>query len=60
MRAASTTTLEVKYVDDDMATIFRLLIDNEVIDGPPNLRTIVAEHWPELLHKVKPPRAEMH
>jgi hypothetical protein len=31
-----------------------------VVDGPPALRALVALHWPELLHKVKPPLEQMH
>jgi len=60
MRAAPVTTREVKYRDGDVDGIFQLLLDNEVVDGPPELRAIVARLWPELLHKVKPPRSEMH
>jgi hypothetical protein len=60
MRAAATTTREVQYRENDIETIHHLLLSNEVIDGPPELRAIVAAHWPELLHKVKPPYSEMH
>jgi hypothetical protein len=60
MRAAPVTTREVQYRDDDMESIRQLLLSNEVVDGPPELRAIVARLWPELLHKVKPPFSEMH
>jgi hypothetical protein len=60
MRAAPTTTREVQYRDGDVEGIRQLLLNNEVVDGPPELRAIVAALWPELLHKVKPPRSEMH
>ena len=60
MRAAPVTTREVKYRDGDVDGILQLLLSNEVVDGPPELRAIVARLWPELLHKVKPPRSEMH
>jgi hypothetical protein len=30
------------------------------VDGPDELRMIVEENWPELLHKIKPPRSRMH
>jgi hypothetical protein len=60
MRAAPVTTREVQYRDDDVEAIRQLLLSNEVVDGPPELRAFVARLWPELLHKVKPPRAEMH
>jgi hypothetical protein len=60
MRAAPVTTREVRYRDNDRESIYRLLLDNEVLDGPPELRAMVAALWPELLHKVKPPLSEMH
>jgi hypothetical protein len=60
MRAAPVTTRQVQYRDDDMESIHQLLLSNEVVDGPPELRAIVAALWPELLHKVKPPFSEMH
>ena len=60
MRAAPTTTRQVQYLDNDVEGIRQLLLSNEVVDGPPELRAIVAALWPELLHKVKPPRSEMH
>ena len=60
MRAAPVTTREVKYRDDDVDAIHQLLVSNEVVDGPPELRAMVAALWPELLHKVKPPHSEMH
>ena len=60
MRASPVTTREVKYRDDDVDAIHQLLVSHEVVDGPPELRAIVAARWPELLHKVKPPRSEMH
>ncbi len=60
MRAAATTTREVRYRDNDVEAIHQLLLSNEVVDGPPELRAIVARLWPELLHKVKPPFSLMH
>ena len=44
----------------DTQEIHDFLEDADVVDGPAELRVIVAELWPELLHKVKPPLAEMH
>jgi len=60
MRAAPTTTREVQYRENDVEAIRELLLNSEVVDGPPELRAIVARLWPELLHKVKPPISEMH
>jgi hypothetical protein len=45
---------------DDLQEMHRLLLEVDVLDGPPGLRDIVAELWPELLHKIKPPVSEMH
>jgi hypothetical protein len=45
---------------DDLNDVYEFLVNAEVADGPPGFREIVAELWPELLHKVKPPLSEMH
>jgi hypothetical protein len=44
----------------DLDEIHDFLVNAEVVEGPPEFREIVAKLWPELLHKVKPPRSEMH
>jgi hypothetical protein len=55
------TKYESRSLDmDDVGGIRAFLEDADVVDGPAELRTIVAELWPEFLHKVKPPRSEMH
>jgi hypothetical protein len=46
--------------DNDLQGIHDLVEDAELVEGPDELYEIVAELWPELLHKVKPPRALMH
>jgi hypothetical protein len=46
--------------DDEIEKIRIALVKHEVVSGPPLLREVVAQLWPELLHKVKPPRALMH
>jgi hypothetical protein len=46
--------------DDDIEGIYEFIQDAEIVEGPDELYVIVAELWPELLHKVKPPRALMH
>ena len=45
---------------DDLNQMHELLLEADVVEGPPGLRKIVAEMWPKLLHKVKPPLNEMH
>jgi hypothetical protein len=45
---------------DDLEELHELLLEVDVLDGPPELREMVEEFWPELLHKVKPPLSEMH
>ena len=45
---------------DVVEEIHKDLLNNDVVDGPPELKELVEELWPELLHKVKPPRALMH
>lgn len=46
--------------DSDLEGIRDFIQDAELIEGPDELYEIVAELWPELLHKLKPPRALMH
>jgi hypothetical protein len=58
MREAKTVTATM--TTEHLEGIHEFMLDAEVVDGPPELREIVAELWPELLHKVKPPRSEMH
>jgi hypothetical protein len=45
---------------EEFAQIHQALIENEVVEGPPELKELVEEFWPELLHKLKPPIEEMH
>jgi len=45
---------------DVVEEIHQDLLDHDVVDGPPELKELVEELWPELLHKVKPPRELMH
>jgi hypothetical protein len=44
----------------ELEKIRQQLLDNDVVEGPPILRRVVEELWPEMLHKVKPPRELMH
>jgi hypothetical protein len=45
---------------EDLGEVHDFLLDAEVVEGPPGFREVVAELWPNLLHKVKPPVSEMH
>jgi hypothetical protein len=45
---------------DDLDSVRDFVLRAAVVDGPPVLHAIVALHWPELLHKVKPPSERMH
>jgi len=53
---AKTVVVETSDLDE----ILDFLLDADVLEGAPELREIVEELWPELLHKVKPPLAQMH
>jgi hypothetical protein len=44
----------------DLQGLRDFVVRNEVVSGGDELYAIVAELWPELLHKVKPPRSLMH
>ena len=54
------TEQPVEIDADDLNEVYDFLMNADVVEGPPVLREIVAELWPELLHKVKPPISEMH
>jgi hypothetical protein len=50
-----------QYTDeDDIQGMHDFIAEADIVEGPDELWVIVAELWPELLHKVKPPRALMH
>ncbi len=44
---------------NDLQEIYKYLKNADVVEGPPELREMVAELWPEMLHKIKPPVSEM-
>ena len=46
--------------DQEVEKLHQQLIENDVVDGPPELRDVVESSWPELVHKVKPPLSKMH
>jgi hypothetical protein len=49
-----------EFDDDDFDNIHDFIVRSDFVDGPAELYAIVSELWPELLHKVKPPRYLMH
>jgi hypothetical protein len=40
--------------------IYQALLSSEIVEGPEELYALVEQLWPQLLHKVKPPRWRMH
>ena len=44
----------------DMQGLHDFVARNDVVSGGDELYAIVQRLWPELLHKVKPPRSLMH
>ena len=59
-RMIAVTEQPVEIDADDLNEVYGFLVNPDVVEGPPLLREIVAELWPVLLHKVKPPISEMH
>jgi hypothetical protein len=53
-------TAAVEVDCDDLDKMLELLQGADVVDGPPGLKELVEQLWPELAHKVKPPRSQMH
>jgi hypothetical protein len=56
-------TIDYQHKDltaDDVQGIHDFIVDADIVDGPDELYAIVQQLWPELLHKVKPPRSLMH
>lgn len=52
---------EIEVIDPTaLEGIRRMLLDYEIVDGPPQLYLIVQALRPELIHKVKPPLELMH
>jgi hypothetical protein len=46
--------------EDDIDGMYDFIVEADIVEGPDELWVIVSELWPELLHKLKPPRALMH
>ena len=52
---------EQKTLDGgDLKGVHDFIQDADIVEGPDELYAIVAELWPDLLHKIKPPRSLMH
>lgn len=49
-----------EIVTDDIQGIHDFIVDADIVEGPDELWEIVAQLWPELLPKIKPPKALMH
>ena len=47
-------------IDTDVERILEFIEDAEVVEGPEELYTLVAQLRPDLLHKMKPPLSLMH
>jgi hypothetical protein len=45
---------------NDLESVHAFVRSAVVVVGPPVLHALVALHWPELLHKVKPPATKVH
>ncbi len=48
--------VQVEALDE----LHEALLKADVVEDSPGLRELVEEYWPELLHKIKPPRSNMH
>ena len=49
-----------ELVTDDIEGIHDFIRDAEIVEGRDELWEILSQLWPELLHKIKPPRAVIH
>jgi hypothetical protein len=54
------TSSNATFSTRDEQDIHDFIESADIVEGPEELYEMVAELWPELLHKVKPPRALMH
>ena len=57
---SDTDVQDLTLSDGDVQDLHDFIEDADLVEGPDELYAIVSELWPELLHKVKPPRALMH
>ena len=55
------TKFEHKTLESgDLQNVHDFIQDADIVEGPDELYAIVAELWPNLLHKIKPPLSLMH
>jgi hypothetical protein len=52
--------LEIDARELDAQELHDFIENAEMVEGSDELYELVSKLWPELLHKVKPPRALMH
>jgi hypothetical protein len=50
----------IELTTDDVEGIHQFIQNADIVEGPDELWQLVASLWPELLPKIKPPRALMH
>ena len=48
------------FESGDLQNVHDFSQDADIVEGPDELYAIVAELWPNLLHKIKPPLSLMH
>jgi hypothetical protein len=61
MRVSKPARTAEQTIDlSDLDKVHQFLRDAAVVEGPPEFYAMVAELWPDLLHKVKPPKVRMH
>ena len=52
--------LEIDAQELDAQELHYFIENAEMVEGPDELYELVSKLWPELFHKVKPPRTLMH
>jgi hypothetical protein len=45
---------------EQLEEIRRFLIEHDLVEVPPPMYDVIGVLWPEVLHKVIPPRERMH
>ena len=53
-------SLEIEAHELDAQELYDFIENADMVEGSDELYELVSKLWPELLHKVKPPRALMH
>jgi hypothetical protein len=60
MRSPVETHDAVFFDPDDLDGIYEYLMSADAVQATEEMRALVAERWPELLHKLVPPREKLH